>query len=168
MGHESRIEPWLPLTTVLLVSFRADWLRREETMKRARKENRNCWAAVSSIRVDGLAGQNSALITWGWKQEKVQPSREKNFLLTSPSIELPSRRSGRSYALWARLKVVLLQDKVQKVTRTFTSALLVFSQGAAVLANVVVMVLAFIFVLASHRETHCCKLPVVLLSSQRT
>ena len=78
------------------------------------------------------------------------------------------RRSGRSYALWARLKVVLLQDKVQKATRTFTSALVVFSQGAAVLANVVVMVLAFIFVLASHRETHCCKLPVVLLSSQRT
>src|SRR5947199_8600088 len=29
MGHESRIELWLPLTTVLLVSFRADWLRRE-------------------------------------------------------------------------------------------------------------------------------------------
>jgi hypothetical protein len=90
MGHESQIEPWLPLTTVLLVSFRADWLRREETMKTARKENRNCWAAVFSIRVDGLAGQNSALITWGWKQEKLQPSREKNFLLTSPSIELPS------------------------------------------------------------------------------
>jgi hypothetical protein len=26
----------LPLTTVLLVSFRADWLRREEAMKTAR------------------------------------------------------------------------------------------------------------------------------------
>jgi hypothetical protein len=89
MGHESRIEPWLPLTTVLLVSFRADWLRREEA-KTAKTENRNCWVAVFSIRVDCLAGQNSPLITWGWKQEKLQPSREKNFLLTSPSIELPS------------------------------------------------------------------------------
>src|SRR6516225_1311853 len=87
MGHESRIEPWLPLTTVLLVSFRADWLRREEGMKTAWRENRNCWADVFSIRVDGLAGQNSPLITWGWKQEKLQLSREKNFLLTSPSIE---------------------------------------------------------------------------------
>ena len=80
MGHESQIEPWLPLTTVLLVSFRADWLRREEAMKTAtRKENRNCWDAVFSIRVDGLAGQNSALITWGWKQEKLRPPREKIF-----------------------------------------------------------------------------------------
>jgi hypothetical protein len=61
MGHESRIEPWLPLTTVLLVSFRADWLRREQAMKTARRENRNCWAAVFSIPVDGLAGQNSPL-----------------------------------------------------------------------------------------------------------
>jgi len=93
MGHESRIEPWLPLTTVLLVSFRADWLRREEGMKTAWRENRNCWADVFSIRVDGLAGQSSPLITWGWKQEKLQPSREKTFLLTSPSIELPSSAS---------------------------------------------------------------------------
>ena len=31
MGHESRIELWLPPDNrVLLVSFRADWLRREE------------------------------------------------------------------------------------------------------------------------------------------
>jgi hypothetical protein len=44
MGHESRIELWLPLTTVLLVSFRADWLRREEAMKTAERENRNRWA----------------------------------------------------------------------------------------------------------------------------
>ena len=85
MGHESQIEPWLPLTTILLVSFRADWLR-EDAMKPARKENRNQeWI--------GRAGQNSPLVTWGWKQEKLQlqPSREKTFLLTSPSIELPSR-----------------------------------------------------------------------------
>jgi hypothetical protein len=50
MGHESQIEPWLPLTTVLLVSFRADWLRREGTMKTAtRKENRNYSAAVFNV-----------------------------------------------------------------------------------------------------------------------
>jgi hypothetical protein len=33
MGQESRIEPWLPLTTVLYVSFRADWLHREGRWK---------------------------------------------------------------------------------------------------------------------------------------
>jgi hypothetical protein len=71
------------------VSFRADWLRREEAMKTAGRENRNCWAAVFSIRVDGPAGQNTpSLITWGWKQEKLQ-RWQKCFLLISPSIELP-------------------------------------------------------------------------------
>jgi hypothetical protein len=95
MGHESRIEPWLPLTTVLLVSFRADWLRREEAMKTAGRENRNCWAAVFSIRVDGPAGQNTpSLITWGWKQEKLQ-RWQKCFLLISPSIEVrPESRAN--------------------------------------------------------------------------
>jgi hypothetical protein len=82
MGHESRIEPWLPLTTVLLVSFRADWLRREEAMKTAEKENRNRWTA--SIRADGAAGQNTpSLIPSGWKQEKLQ-RRGRCFFLTSP------------------------------------------------------------------------------------
>ena len=88
MGHESRIEPWLPLTTVLLVGFRADWLHREETMKTAERENRNCWTA--SIRGDGAAGQNTpSLIASGWKQEKLQ-HRGKCFLLTSPSINTAS------------------------------------------------------------------------------
>jgi hypothetical protein len=60
-------------------------------MKTAERENRNCWAVVFSIRADGAAGQNtSSSITWGWKQEKLRPApREKCFLLTSPSIELP-------------------------------------------------------------------------------
>src|SRR5947207_882748 len=87
MGHESRIEPWLPMTTVLLVSFRTDWLRREDTMKTAWKETGNRWAAVFSIRMDGAAGQNrTCSSTWGWKQEKFQ-RWGKCFLLTSPSIE---------------------------------------------------------------------------------
>src|SRR5437773_11887455 len=89
MGHESRIEPWLPMTTVLLVSFRTDWLRREDTMKTAWKETGNRWAAVFSIRMDGAAGQNrTCSSTWGWKQEKFQ-RWGKCFLLTSPSIEHP-------------------------------------------------------------------------------
>src|SRR2546429_8729562 len=89
MGHESRIEPWLPMTTVLLVSFRTDWLRREDTMKTAWKETGNRWAAVFSIRMDGAAGQNRTCSnTWGWKQEKFQ-RWGKCFLLTSPSIEPP-------------------------------------------------------------------------------
>src|SRR6266567_751288 len=91
MGHESRIEPWLPMTTVLLVSFRTDWLRREDTMKTAWKETGNRWAAVFSIRMDGAAGQNrTCSSTWGWKQEKFQ-RWGKCFLLTSPSIEHPPR-----------------------------------------------------------------------------
>jgi hypothetical protein len=87
MGHESPIEPWLPGTTVLLVSFRADWLRRKEAMKTAERENRDRWAVVFSIGVDGPAGQNTPnLITRGWKQEKLQ-LQGKCFFLTSPSIE---------------------------------------------------------------------------------
>src|SRR5207302_9714040 len=92
MGHESRIEPWLPMTTVLLVSFRTDWLRREDTMKTAWKETGNRWAAVLSIRMDGAAGQNrTCSSTWGWKQEKVH-RWGKCFLLISPPIE---RGAGR-------------------------------------------------------------------------
>src|SRR6266567_5539903 len=97
MGHESRIEPWLPMTTVLLVSFRTDWLRREDTMKTAWKETGNRWAAVFSIRMDGAAGQNrTCSSTWGWKQEKFQ-RWGKCFLLTSPSIENPPRRKRRGF-----------------------------------------------------------------------
>src|SRR6266567_2190062 len=102
MGHESRIEPWLPMTTVLLVSFRTDWLRREDTMKTAWKETGNRWAAVFSIRMDGAAGQNrTCSSTWGWKQEKFQ-RWGKCFLLTSPSIEHPPhpprpQKKGRGF-----------------------------------------------------------------------
>src|SRR5436309_6022599 len=97
MGHESRIEPWLPMTTVLLVSFRTDWLRREDTMKTAWKETGNRWAAVFSIRMDGAAGQNrTCSSTWGWKQEKFQ-RWGKCFLLTSPSIEHPPRRNRQGF-----------------------------------------------------------------------
>jgi hypothetical protein len=97
MGHESRIEPWLPMTTVLLVSFRTDWLRREDTMKTAWKETGNRWAAVFSIRMDGAAGQNrTCSSTWGWKQEKFQ-RWGKCFFLTSPSIEHPPRRKRRGF-----------------------------------------------------------------------
>src|SRR5947199_9718868 len=96
MGHESRIEPWLPMTTVLLVSFRTDWLRREDTMKTAWKETGNRWAAVFSIRMDGAAGQNrTCSSTWGWKQEKFQ-RWGKCFLLTSPSIAHPPRPQKRA------------------------------------------------------------------------
>ena len=87
MGHESRIELWLPLTTVLLVSFRADWLRREEAMKTAERENRNRWADMFSVCANGTAVQNRPCSsTWGWKQEKLQ-RWGRYFLLTSPSIE---------------------------------------------------------------------------------
>src|SRR6201981_1883605 len=97
MGHESRIEPWLPMTTVLLVSFRTDWLRREDTMKTAWKETGNRWAAVFSIRMDGAAGQNrTCSSTWGWKQEKFQRWR-KCFLFASPSIKQPPCRKRRGF-----------------------------------------------------------------------
>ena len=96
MGHESRIEPWLPLTTVLLVSFRADWLRREEAMKTARKENRNCWSAVFSIRVDGLAGQNLPLITWGLEARETPAVKGEEFSLDFPFYRTSELRQNNS------------------------------------------------------------------------
>ena len=71
------------LTTVLLVSFRSDWLRRDGAMKTAEKEKRNCWPALMAL----PRQKHLSSIMWGWKQEKLRPS-EKCFLLTSPSIEL--------------------------------------------------------------------------------
>ena len=86
MGHESRIEPWLPLTTVLLVSFRLDCFCREQAMKTAERENR--WGAMFGTRAEGAASQNRPSSSrWGWKQEKLHLWKEC-FLLTSPSIEL--------------------------------------------------------------------------------
>ena len=56
-------------------------------MKTAGRENRNCLAAVSILRVDGAVGQNRpCLIMWGWKEENLQPWGEL-LLLTSPLIE---------------------------------------------------------------------------------
>ena len=46
------------LTTVLLVGFGTDGLRREEAMKTADRENPNRWAKVSGNRTHGAAGQN--------------------------------------------------------------------------------------------------------------
>src|ERR1700722_19085153 len=92
MGHESRIEPWSPnLTTVCFAGFRTEWLRREEAMKTAGKENPNHGVAWRRNRAHGAEGQNrSRSIKWAAKQEKFRPM-QKCFFLTSTFRELIRR-----------------------------------------------------------------------------
>src|SRR5467141_806103 len=89
MGHESRIELWSPnLTTFCFVGFGTDRLRRQETMKTARRENPNHGVAWPCNRAHGAARQNrSRSIKWAAKQEKFRP-KEMCFFLTSTFIEL--------------------------------------------------------------------------------
>jgi hypothetical protein len=89
------------------MSFRADWLRCEEAMETAGRENRTPWAAVRSIRADGTASQNrSGSSTLGWKQKKLQRSW-RYFLLTSPSIEHSEMPTYQELGL--RILVVLMK-----------------------------------------------------------
>ena len=90
-------------TTVLLVGFGTDRLRREETMKTAGRENPTHGATVPRNRAHGaVRTDKSRSIKRAAKQEKVQP-KEMCFFLTSTFIELtgqvellPScRSSGR-------------------------------------------------------------------------
>jgi hypothetical protein len=82
MGHESQIEPWVAIfrsaceAQIGLASSR-------RAMKTAGKETE-----IAGLRGWRCAARNTSSITWGWKQEKLRPSEEKCFLLTSPSIEL--------------------------------------------------------------------------------
>ncbi len=89
MGHESRIELWSPnLTTFCFVGFGTDWLRCEEAMKTAGRENSNRWTILSSNRAASAGGQNrSCSIQWAAKQEKFRPMQQC-FFLTSTFIEL--------------------------------------------------------------------------------
>src|SRR5882762_8493209 len=89
MGHESRIELWSPnLTTFCFSGFGTDRLRRQETMKTARRENPNHGVAWPCNRAHGAARQNrSRSIKWAAKQEQVRP-KEMCFFLTSTFIEL--------------------------------------------------------------------------------
>jgi hypothetical protein len=84
------MEPWLaPDDRSALLVSEPDWLRREQAMKTAGRENPNRWTTMSSNRVCGAAGQKKLCsITWAEKQEKLQPL-EKCFFLTSPFMELP-------------------------------------------------------------------------------
>jgi hypothetical protein len=92
MGHESRIEPWSPHSTVFcFAGFGTDRLRCEEAMKTAGREDPNRWANVPSNRTHGAERQNSARsIVWAEKQEKFQPEGRCSFL-TSTFIELISQ-----------------------------------------------------------------------------
>ena len=89
IGHESQIEPWLaPDYPFCFAGFRTEWLRREQPMKTAGRENPNRWVTVPSTRVHGAAVQNrSRSIRRAGKQEKLQP-KDVCFFLTSPFIEL--------------------------------------------------------------------------------
>jgi hypothetical protein len=88
MGRESRIEPWSPnLTIILLAGFGTDRLRCEQAMKTAGRGNPNRWPIAPSNRAPGADGQNrSCSIKWAEKEEKFRPM-EECFSLTSPFIE---------------------------------------------------------------------------------
>jgi len=62
--------------TVLLVSFRADWLRRKEAMKTAERENRNRWPTCSAFA--RMAGRSEPTLFKyvGWKQENSGGGRD--------------------------------------------------------------------------------------------
>src|SRR6266446_2908768 len=73
--------------------FGTDRLRRQETMKTARRENPNHGVAWPCNRAHGAARQNrSRSIKWAAKQEKFRP-KEMCFFLTSTFIELPGTLS---------------------------------------------------------------------------
>ena len=81
----------------LLLSFRADWLRREEAIKTAESENRNCWAAVFSIREDGAAGQKPSLFSYVGLEAREAPVVGRKFSLDFPSIELSGLHSPAGF-----------------------------------------------------------------------
>src|SRR6266704_635761 len=102
MGHESRIEPWLPMTTVLLVSFRTDWIRREDTMKTAWKETGNRWAAVFSIRMDGAGSEPNLFKHVGLEAREIPAVGEVfslDFHLYRTSSP-PLKKGEDSYEAW--------------------------------------------------------------------
>src|SRR5215469_12252814 len=90
MGHESRIEPWLPSTTVLLVNFRAGCLRREQTMKTAARGDRTPWSQLGEHSI-GRAGGTSLR----WAGSKQNSSSAGVFFLDFPVYR--TYVSGRSH-----------------------------------------------------------------------
>ena len=106
-------------------------------MKTPRKENRNLGlpAFTGTMRTDP---NTSSLITWGWKQEKLQPQEkwEKAFLLTSPSIERffftasmgilqdQVRMSGLSWLMESGFSPICWTEHVLTTTTTSSKSIL--------------------------------------------
>ena len=93
IGHESLIEPWLALTTELLVGFRTDWLRRQEAMKTAGRGTQTRYATVRSEPSSWSGRLEQILLNHaGWKARK-NPAAGRYFFLTFPFIELIGTKS---------------------------------------------------------------------------
>src|SRR6516162_4457815 len=85
MGHESPIEPWLPLTTCSACESQSSWLHANKTMKTTGRKRQSPQALP--LEVDNSTGHNTPTsLRLGWKQDRLQPP-EECFLLTSSSIE---------------------------------------------------------------------------------
>ena|SRR6516162_9979887 len=93
MGHESPIEPWLPLTTCSACESQSSWLHANKTMKTTGRKRQSPQALP--LEVDNSTGHNTPTsLRLGWKQDRLQPP-EECFLLTSSSIE-PMSQVGQS------------------------------------------------------------------------
>src|SRR6516165_845426 len=81
MGHESPIEPWLPLTTCSACESQSSWLHANKTMKTTGRKRQNPQALP--LEVDNSTGHNTPTsLRLGWTQDRLQPP-EECFLLTS-------------------------------------------------------------------------------------
>src|SRR5271165_5002806 len=79
MGHESQIEPWLPL----LVGLRTDWLRRKRGDENRWERNPKRYTALRSVpRSRNGRREPSCSMGWAGRQEKIRP-QEKCFFLDS-------------------------------------------------------------------------------------
>ena len=127
MGHESRIELWSPnLTTFCFAGFRTEWLRREEAMKTAGRENPNhgvaCAPQPSTWR--GRSEQIS-LDEVGCEARKIPADAEVFFLdfyLYRTYQDFGSLSKGRNYVLVIRM-LMLTSPVPEDATRASNSML---------------------------------------------
>jgi len=82
------LRPDWHLTTDLLVGFRTDWLRREEAMKTAGRENPNSRARLCNEPSPWRGRPEQSLLNQGGWRARKYPAAGEVFFLTSPFIEL--------------------------------------------------------------------------------
>jgi hypothetical protein len=114
MGHESRIEPWLPVDNHSACEFQIGLASLRKAMKTAARKNLNCWTWMARRHQ-----KHPSSIMRGWKQEKLRPLG-KCFFLTSPSIEHFHRRGGGDGCGYLSLTETFLQSYCKVTTEAQT------------------------------------------------